>query len=463
MGILRKSNIKYEDNREKTPVSFTKKKRRSRNPLRKHNVKKWAIVTVVALVVGAGAYFGISAYNSIKNIFAGNAGILNLLGGSQGQLLKGEIDGRVNVLLLGVGDEGHAGSTLSDTIILASYDTQSKAVSMISIPRDFYAKIPNNGYTKINAAHAYGEQRQEGGGPETAVSVVEEVVGVPIHYYARVDFTGLEDIVDALGGIQVDVERDFCDYAYEGRSRKNPVCFKAGLQTMNGKKALEYSRSRKALGPEGSDFARSKRQQNIIVAIKEKALTSETALNPAKILAVLESLGKHVKTNLGMNEIARVYEISKGINTKEVIQKNLDPTTGIVEATNSPTAGYILIPTAGQFKYSEIHEFVKNVFATLGIKREGAKVSLLNGTWQTLYYTNLYDSMETDGYSIVEDGGARTRDYTTSQIIDYTNGQKSETIRALEKKLGVIAKKSEPAEGQNYEIRVIIGSDFKGL
>lgn len=462
MGILRKSNIRYEDSREKTPVSFSKKKRRSRNPLRRHNFKKWAIVTVVALVIGAGAYFGISAYNSIKNIFAGNTGILNLLGGSQGQLLKGEIDGRVNVLLLGVGDEGHAGSTLSDTIILASYDTQSKAVSMISIPRDFYAKIPDNGYTKINAAHAYGEQRQEGGGPEAAISVVEEVVGVPIHYYARVDFTGLEDIVDALGGVQVDVERDFCDYGYESRSSTNPVCFKAGLQTMNGDTALKYARSRKALGPEGSDFARSKRQQNIVVAIKEKALTSETALNPAKILAVLESLGKHVKTNLGMNEIARVYEISKGINTKEVIQKNLDPTTGLVEATSSPTAGYILIPTAGQFQYSEIHEFVKNVFASIGIKREGAKVSLLNGTWQTLYYTNLYNNMESDGYNIVEDGGARTRDYTTSQIIDYTNGQKSETVRALEKKIGVSAKKSEPVEGQSYEIRVIVGSDFRG-
>mgnify|MGYP001101237059 CR=1 FL=1 len=462
MGILRKDNFRLEDKKEKTPLSFSKKEKKSRNKSRKINIKKWAIITTFVLVFGGGAYFGIKAYNSIKNIFAGDTGILNLLGGSQGQLLKGEIDGRVNVLLLGVGDEGHAGSTLSDTIILASYDTKSKAVSMISIPRDFYAKMPDGSYTKINAAHAFGEQKGEGKGPDYAVKTVEGVVGVPIHYYARVDFTGLEEIVNALGGVEVDVERDFCDYEYERRSRYNPLCFKAGLQKMNGETALKYARSRKALGPEGSDFARSRRQQNILIAVKEKAFSAETALNPAKILAVLESVGKHLKTNLGMSEIARVYEISKGINTKEIIQKNLDPESGLVLASSSPWAGYILIPIEGQGQYSEIHEFVKNVFATIGIKREAAKVSFLNGTWSTFYYTKLYNSLESDGYNIVEDGGARNRNYVTTQIIDYTNGEKAETIKHLEERLGIKAQKADKAEGQNYEIRVILGSDFKG-
>jgi LCP family protein required for cell wall assembly len=346
-------------------------------------------------------------------------------------------------------------------MIVASYDTKSKAVSMVSIPRDFYAQMSNGGYAKLNAAHAYGEQEKAGSGPAAAKEAIEKISGLTIHYYARVDFTGLKEIIDAVGGVTVDVERDFCDYGYTRAAYYKPVCFTAGPTTMNGETALKYARSRKASGVEGSDFSRSKRQQKIVAALKEKVMSTETAFNPAKVLKILESLGKHIKTDLGMDELSRTYELAKDIDTNAIINKNLDPSSGLVVANGGTSAGYILIPVEGQGVYTDIREFFKNVFAGVEVKKEGASLSYLNGTWNTYTYTKLYDILEGDGFKVVKDGGANTRNYQASKIIDYSGGQKPNSIKYLQEKLGVTATTATKPEGQKFDIQIILGSDYK--
>lgn len=460
MGVLKRKNQIITEHEEagKTPVNFGRRQKKLHEPKRKHHWRRYVVVTLTLAILGTLGFFGIKTYNAVKDVFSGGGDLLSLLGGSQGKLLDGEIDGRVNVLLLGVGDEEHSGSTLSDTMIVASYDTKSKAIAMVSIPRDFYAKV-NGGYGKLNSAHAYGEQKQEGGGPTAAEAAIETISGLPIHYYARVDFTGLKEIVDAVGGVTVDVENAFCDYNYPGT--RKPVCFKAGPQNMDGATALKYARSRHAAGSEGSDFARSKRQQKIIVALKEKVLSTETVFNPSKVLKIINSLGKHLKTDLSMDELSRVYELSKGIDKNSIISKNLDPTTGLVKASSGTAAGYILIPTEGQGVYDDIHDFFKNVFAGVEIKKEAARVSFLNGTWSTYYYTKLTDEFESDGVNIVDDGGTKSRNTLITTIVDYTGGQKQATVRYLEEKLGVKATTAAKTEGQIYDIQVILGKDYK--
>jgi LCP family protein required for cell wall assembly len=460
MGVLKRNTriISEHEKTGKTPVNFGRRQKKLREPRRKHHWKRWIITTACLLVVGALGFFGLKTYNSIKEVFSGNGDLLSLLGGSQGKLLKGEIDGRVNILLLGVGDEEHSGATLSDTMIVASYDTKSKSIGMISIPRDFYAKT-NGGFAKLNTAHAYGEQKQEGSGPDTAATAIETISGLPIHYYARVDFTGLAEMVDAVGGVTVEVERDFCDYNYPGT--RKALCFKAGSQNMDGAMALKYARSRHAAGPEGSDFARSKRQQRIIIALKEKVLSTETVFNPSKVLKIITTLGNHLKTDLGMDELSRVYEISKDIDTKAIVSKNLDPTTGLVAPSSGTAAGYVLIPTEGQGVYDDIHDFFKNIFAGVEIKKEAAKMSFLNGTWSTLYYTNLTNDFESNGVTIIADGGTKSRNTLVTTIVDYTGGQKSATIKYLEEKLRVKATAGTKTEGQTYDIQVILGKDYR--
>jgi LCP family protein required for cell wall assembly len=408
-----------------------------------------------------GGFFGIRAYNSLRNIFADGSGIFSLFTGQGNtQYLRGEANGRVNVLLLGVGDEGHDGATLSDTIIVASYDTKTKSVAMFSLPRDLYVQIPGYGYAKINEAHADGERDKKSEGPDLARETVEKVMGISIQYYVRVDFSGLAEIVDSIGGVTVEVENSFCDYAYptERKGDTSKVCFEKGKQNMNGTKALQYSRSRHALGVEGSDFARSKRQQRLLVAIKEKALSGSTLANPKKMIELIEVLGKHIKTDAQMTEMLRVFELSKGIDSSKIINKNFDNSPEGLLVSTSGDEGYILKPRTGNFK--EIQGVVKNIFAVIAMREEKASVALYNGTWNTGLATRLASEMKNDGYNIVTSGDADNKNYTKTKIIDYTNGSKPETIKALEAKFDVTATK-ETSSSPTFEIKVIIGKDYQ--
>lgn len=467
MGIFRKKhkNMSFSDENKggKTPVVFKKNDGRFDDVKRKKRHKRIRRIFITAFLLtifGTISFFGYKAWNSIKDVFANDGNILNLLT-STGQPLKGESAGRTNILLLGVGDEGHDGATLSDSIMVASIDTKTKYVALISIPRDLYVKIPNNGYSKINAAHAYGEKQRPGSGPDLAKEVIENTLGITIHYYARLDFSGLQKVVDSLGGVSVDIENSFCDYNYpterKGDTRK--VCFTKGVQTLNGTQALQYARSRHALGPEGSDFARSRRQQKLILAIKEKSFSVNTAFNPKKVLEVLNALGAHVKTDFQIHELARLYELSREVDKSKLISKSFDNSAEGLLTSSSGAAGYILVPRTGNFK--EIQEVVKSIFNVVYVREEKAKVEIYNGTYNQTTYDTLVTSMENDGYLITDRGAASSRNFSTTQIIDYSGGKALKTIRALEQKFKVKSTQGTKTE-EGYDIKVILGRDYKG-
>jgi LCP family protein required for cell wall assembly len=466
MGIFKKSKVALSADEAKTPVKFRRREellKGDQGKSKKRNIKKIVTTTIVVLILGVGCYFGLRAYNSIKNIFADDGtGIFSLFNtGAQSQYLKGEANGRVNVLLLGVGDKGHDGATLSDTIMVASYDTRSKSVAMFSLPRDLYVQIPGNGYKKINEANAYGEQVKAGNGPTVALETVQKVIDQPIQYYVRVDFSGLLEMVDALGGVTVEVENTFCDYAYptERKGDTSKVCFEKGKQNMNGLKALQYSRSRHALGVEGSDFARSKRQQLLLIAIKEKALSSSTLMNPKKLLDIITALGEHVKTDASMGDMARVIEIAKGVDTQKIITKNFDnsPEGMLVSSSDTP-AGYILKPVTGNFK--AIQAVVRNIFSQIVMRDEKASVALYNGTYNTGLATRVAKELEKDGFSIATSADSATKNVAKTIIVDYTDGGKPATIKALEERFNVTAIKEKPAS-VTFDIKVTIGKDYR--
>lgn len=466
MSLFTKTKVESKEEQQKTPVKFKRRQKLlSEGAKRQKNrkVKKYIILAIVLTIIGVGVFFGATTYNSLRKIFADDgSGLFSLFNGSgQTQYLKGESSGRVNVLLLGVGDKGHDGENASDTIIVASYDTKTKAVAMFSIPRDLYVKIPGFGYTKINAANAYGEGKKEGTGPELARETVMDVLDIPINYYVRVDFSGLKETVDALGGVTVDVENTFCDYAYptEYKGDTAKVCFTAGKQTMNGTKALQYSRSRHALGVEGSDFARSKRQQRLLVAIKDKALSGSTLTNPKKLLDIVTALGNHVKTDASMSEMLRVFEISKGLDAGKIISKNFDNSPeGMLVSSSDTAAGYILKPVTGNFK--AIQAVVKNIFSVVAMRDEKASIALYNGTYTTGLVARLAKSMASDGYNIATSGEASTKNVTKTIIVDYTDGKKPATIKALEEMFNVKAIK-ETASSPTFDIKVTVGKDYK--
>ena len=190
-------------------------------------------------------------------------------------------DHQVTVLILGIPGKNYQGGTLSDSIIVANYNLKTHQLLTISLPRDIWSNTLKD---KINTAYAYGETKQKNGGLKLAKAEVEAVIGNPIQYSTVVDFAEFKEMIDFLGGIDVDIERSFTDKQFPIPGRENDQCggdqefkcryetisFQKGITHMDGSTALKYVRSRHATGVEGSDFARNRRQQKVLAAIKNE-------------------------------------------------------------------------------------------------------------------------------------------------------------------------------------------------
>ena len=197
MKLAKKKNTLQADIQTEGTTKNIKKKKR-------HLALKIFLV-VVALFVVAGGAFAANVYINLNKVVSTKKTITadGLKGEIDLSALKGEGDGRVNILLLGTGDDGHAGENLTDTMIVASLDPKTNDVVMIGIPRDLYVRVPGYGWNKINAAHALAEQNKPGSGPELIKQTISEIINQPIHYFTRVDFTGHKVAVDKIGGINV--------------------------------------------------------------------------------------------------------------------------------------------------------------------------------------------------------------------------------------------------------------------
>lgn len=224
-----------------------------------------------------------------------------------GKSLRQE-NGRTNVLILGLGGPKNEPSGLTDTILLASFDRNANKALLLSLPRDIW--VPEM-RAKINTAYHYGNQ-EEGLGIEWARRYVSEIVGEPVHYVFVISFEGFVRVIDLLGGVDVNVEKGFTDDRYPISGREADTCggdpmtlcrwemvsFDRGWQHLDGATALKFARSRKAESEEGSDFARANRQQKIILAVKEKVLSTDFLLSPKKVSQMLTIIGASVETDI---------------------------------------------------------------------------------------------------------------------------------------------------------------------
>ena len=452
-GIGAENDRSDSGRKGKTPLKFKKKKKI------KH-IRLYIVLGIITVILAGLGYFGWVLYGSLSSVFSGGSApsLLNIF---DNKLLKGESTGRINILLLGIGDEGHAGQYLSDTIMVVSYDVKTKQVAMISIPRDLYVNIGKEcGAAKINYAHACGEiKKLTGGGPAVSKKVVSEVLDIPINYYARVDFTGLKDIVDAVGGVDINVTEDLYDPFYPSDDGLNGNLYiKKGKQHMSGTTALRYARSRETT----TDFDRARRQQQILVAIKTKVMSVETLLNPAKISEISTALGAHLKTDFSIDEIPRAIDIFKKVDTNKVKNKVFDNSKeGLLIDDSSTAAGYILLPRLGEFDYTDLQIVALNIFSDSSIQAENADISVQNGTTTAGLATKAADVLKKARYNVVDISTADTSQYLKTKIIDYSGGGKKATLAGLEKLYNV---KSTTGSGDSLSgasIVVIVGQDYK--
>lgn len=401
---------------------FDSKAARENGAKRKNHFyqKKWFKITLVILIVlaiGAGI-FAWKTGGVLNKISKGGflSSIVHSIPGVKNEL-KGEKDGRINVLLLGMRGEGVVGGgTLADTIMILSIEPKENKASMISIPRDLY--VDNPGWatkTKINAVYAAGEENGKKNGLADMEKVVGDVTGLPIQYGVSINFEGFKQLIDAVGGIEITLDQPFdesvqfdkpqiCDSfftvptgEYENKTAKiywsgtttlkktkivksYPLCtapadtlecggnFKlpAGKQTLNGETALCYARSRET----SSDFERAKRQQIIIQLVKDKMLSIGTLTDFSKVNAMLKALGDNVRTDMQLWEMQAFYDLYKKNPNSQIYQRVLENSDEglLYNPTDMPKeVGYILLPTGGN--YDKIHEMAKNIF-TLGAQSD---------------------------------------------------------------------------------------------
>lgn len=220
--------------------------------------------------------------------------------------------GRTNILILGREGLGadRGGGLLTDTMILVSVHQPEPDTVLLSIPRDVW--VPSL-KAKINSAYYYGNLKKPGsGGIILAKAAVDEIIGQPVHYALVIDFAGFEKIIDMLGGVDITVDKSFVDHKFPIAGKEDDECdgdpeflcryeiiqFNEGRQHMDGATALKFVRSRQAEGGEGSDFARSRRQEKLLLALRGKLLSASVLTNVKLLRSVMTQASQIVVTDI---------------------------------------------------------------------------------------------------------------------------------------------------------------------
>ncbi len=378
-------------------------------PKKKHPILKALLIIIGVVIVGLGIFIFARAQNLTNKIFVGQkTGLLGqvgqLLGGTK---LQGESNGQVNVLLLGIGGEGHDGPYLSDSIIVAQIRPGDKKATMISIPRDYFVQIGNGyGWAKINSAFADGfaDGKNFDTAGRYARETVEKVTGLDIPYFAVVDFQGFQKGIDLVEGVDIHVDRTFTDYTYpDNKNGYIPaVTFKEGDEHMNGTRALIYARSRHAAGPEGTDFARGVRQQKMLQAFKTKVVQLNLVSDSGKVNQLLDVLGDHFHTNLSLAEMFRLYEIGHDWSKDQITSLSLDPSTGLVcDGKDEASGAYILTACDGKSS-SDIRDFFQNSFNTSKLSSEKSVIWLADSTKGGRQYSTVAKQLTSQGVTVVQ-------------------------------------------------------------
>jgi LCP family protein required for cell wall assembly len=428
--------------------------------------KKWKIIliSVIAVLLGLGLWLGISAYSAMKKITSLSGDSLFNVFSKSSQELKGQSEGRTNILLLGMGGTNHPGGTLSDTIMVVSIDWQTKKMAMISLPRDLWVKVPGLGYSKINGAYSYGEQNSKttGGGGEVSSKVASEVLGVPIHYFLRIDFDGFKKIVDTLGGIDVTVDKAINDPYYPAANMidYDPFSISAGVHHLDGATALKYARSRETT----SDFDRSRRQQQVIKAIKEKAMTLDVLANPKKLTDLMGIIGDHIRTNLSAGEIKSLAGAQKDLDTQNTVSQVFDTAADGPLTSTTDSRGYIILPKKGIGNYADLQEIAKNIFAKSPTEVQGAttskansKIEILNASNKSGVATEISNNLKKQGYTVSKIGDATTN-YNYS-IVYNCGGAGTQTVaQTIAKNLNFRINYKTSCGGM--DIQIVAGADY---
>ena len=428
--------------------------------------RKRAVVSVIvmfSLLLVAGGIYGVRLSLALAKTFHTNpiSAAIGALqgGGGSGIDRQRQHYQRINIVLYGYGGSQHSGAFLTDSIMVISImpmQGHPPQIAEISIPRDWFVTIPlRNGKStaqRINFAYAAG-MLGEGPQPASAVDagaavadpLVAHLLGIGINYFVGVDFNAFKQAVDAVGGINVDVPAAFTDHQYPagecdlGNCAYETVHFNAGMQHMNGATALIYARSRHGNNGQGSDFARSRRQQQIIVGLKAQI---ESIGGFGKLPDVINALGSNVLTDLTIGDAESLYGLVNGVNPASIEHISIDDTNFLYDCGYPTRCGGAYLYANDQ-SFASLSHFVQDIFPTPTALAEGAPVTFINASGRNNNATTRWASlMNMVGFSTKAGGKAPAQ--VATQVIDNSGGKDAATAQWLAAYFGVTVT-TEPA------------------
>lgn len=437
-----------DDEEPKKPRHRLFGRRRNKPVLtRRKKISRRIIKFIVIILLIIVAFVGIRAFIAGSSIFKGN--IFDIF---QSKPLKMDNNGRTNILVLGTTDDdpSHPGNNLTDTIIVLSIDQYKKNAYLFSIPRDLwveYGKACDAGYQgKINVyfscANSGTSDTAEQDRLTKAQAFVGGIIGLDIQYGVHVNSVVVRDSVNAVGGIDVNIQGSggapgILDRNFDGQC--NYTCYNVkysnGVHHLNGGQAMYLSMARGEQAPTyglgRSNFDREVNQQKVIVALKTKAVSAGTLANPAMVTALLDSVGKNLRTNFQTSEIQTLIGLAKDIPDSKINRLSLvDSGNELVQGGNIGGASMVQ-PVAGLFNYSAIQAFVQKQLNANEVTRESAHVALFNASGIEGYAATQATELEKKGFTITATNNAPDGKYGSIDIYDVTN-KKPATKKKLE-------------------------------
>jgi polyisoprenyl-teichoic acid--peptidoglycan teichoic acid transferase len=358
---------------------------------------------------------------------------------------------RINILLLGIDkrDDEPVEGTRSDTMMLASIDPVTKSAALVSLPRDMWVTIPGctaaagcvGGQQRINVAHAAG-------GPELAAKTVSTDFGVPIDYYARVDFRGFERLVDAVGGVIIDVDTPVKDDEYPtddyGYMR---IYFAPGPQWMDGRTALQYARSRHGT----NDFARAGRQQRVIVAVRNRVLQLDMLPKAPDMIGIVQ---QSLATNLSPVQLLALAKLVSQIDRDKIQQLVID--TNYVTPFVGADGADLLRPNV-----AAIRRAIDATERSAAHPELRAKVEVLNGSGTAGLGQKAADYLTAQGFNVVRIAAAERSDYRSSAVQVLTDNTEAAQAVASTLRVPETAISALPTPNAGADIRIVLGQDFR--
>lgn len=417
-----------------------------------------------ALVLLTGLWFGFKFYRDIAHV-TGNNNPLSLLKVFKPVALKND-NGRVNVLVAAnsADDVGHNGANLTDSIMVLSVDTKKNTALMLSIPRDLWVNIPGVGHAKINAAYPNG-------GMDTLQSVVQDNLGLTIHYQALVNYGAFRDLVNAVGGISIKIESDdprgIYDSSLDWTSRTccSLAKYPNGPVALDGKQALNLARARgegyNSYGYAQADFTRTMYQRKMLLAIKDKGTKTSVIANPFKVASMVDAIGNNVKTNLQVNEIQTLYTYMKKIDDNKIDSYNVNTLKGenttMLANYTAPDGQSALTPAAGVDDFTAVQAQIQKILTADPIEKEMAVVVVLNGTDTAGLASREQTKLGAKG--IEASAGDAPANQSATTVIDNSQGKMPNTLAYIKNtyKANIVTNTSLTAGYPSADFIIILG------